>query len=85
VLRANVTAFGRGTRVRWQLSGNAAFTSGVVSTPYVPAGNASAPVDVTWRRTGLVPATTYYIRAQAVNADGTTTSEAVPFTTPSMP
>lgn len=86
-LNATVNARGQSTsNIRFEISTSATFasdTSTVTATPSSASGTGNT--SVTAASPTLVFQTTYYVRAFATNATGTTTSSTFSFTTPAAP
>ncbi len=69
----------------WFLVATTSNMSGATATPTTTLPAGSAPSTVSEAITGLVESTTYYVRAVATNAEGTTDGAVVSFTTPAPP
>ena len=86
-LNATVNARGQSTsNIRFEISTSSTFasdTSTVTATPSTATGTGNTGVTAT--SPTLVFQTTYYVRAFATNATGTTTSNTFSFTTPAAP
>lgn len=81
---AGVNPAGAATGARFEWSTDPAFGTSTFS-PVTAVGAGGATVPVTFAATGLDPATTYYVRIVAENANGEVLGAVASFTTPSGP
>lgn len=83
-LRARIDPRGSTTSVVFEYGTDPDLTQAATTAPQAVSGTAG-PVEVSRTVSGLSPATTWYARAIATNASGTTEGEIVSFTTASVP